>query len=103
MCRPGGSTQLDDLHQVCPQRAGAESGGGAGREQHLLQGRGGERVCVCLCVCVCVCVRACVRARACVRVRVCVCCGVSCSSSVAQALPWWFICGGPRKHIQIGR
>lgn len=38
----GGPAQLDDLHQVRQERAGAESGGGADRQQHLLQGSGGE-------------------------------------------------------------
>ena len=43
--QPGGPEELDDLHQVRPQRAGAEPRGGADRQQHLLQGCGGQSSC----------------------------------------------------------
>lgn len=39
--QPGGPEELDDLHQVCEERAGAEPGGGPDRQQHFLQGRRG--------------------------------------------------------------
>lgn len=39
--QPGGPEELDDVHQVRPERAGAEPGGGSDRQQHLLPGRGG--------------------------------------------------------------
>ena len=48
--QPGGPTQLDDLYKVRPERAGAEPGGGADRQQHLLQGGGGEdELMMCFC------------------------------------------------------
>ncbi len=41
-CESGGSEELDDVHQVREERAGAEPGGGSDRQQHLLQGCGGQ-------------------------------------------------------------
>lgn len=41
-CQPRGSSQLDDLHQMRPQRARTEPGGRANRKQHILQSSRGS-------------------------------------------------------------